>query len=446
MDTADILSRAAAARAGTPPIGDAAYLAFVQALRKRTQEYWPSILDANAEDIEAARKRGLSPELLHRLRLTDTQLSSLGAAYDSIEQQLPRSAVLPHQGTGPAGMRVRKHLRPLGVILMIFEARAEIALRSAAMCGAAGNAVLLRGGREMAHTAVAAGRMLSAALADAGLPDGLVTILDCTDRAQLKELLRRNDAIDVIIPRGSPSLIEHCRTASRIPLIASSGGVNHLYVHHSADPHEAARIALDSKVFDPAACTALDMVLVDEQAAVGFLTAFGALLADGGEGVTVRLPEHLAEQAPAALAGRIDATPLSEYDDGREYLSRTLAVRPVAGPDAAVAHIDRYGSRHTEAVVAGDAAVREEFCRRVDAATIVVNGSLRHNDAPGMGLGAALAISTGRLHVRGPVTLDTLYTHSWVVEAPDPALRDADGPRAAEAAGSAPAARPYAHR
>ncbi|QZL04208.1 glutamate-5-semialdehyde dehydrogenase (plasmid) [Streptomyces sp. BHT-5-2] len=418
MDIDQILDRTSAARMAAPPIGDGAYRAFVQAIRARIDEHWPFILEGNARDLAAAREQGLSEALLERLRLTDAQRISLERACVSIERNLPDQATVQDSSLVTATARSHRVRRPLGVILMIFESRAEIAIRSAAMCGATGNAVLLRGGKEMTETARSISGLLSAALADAGLPEGLVTLLDSSDRRQLKELLRRDDAIDVIIPRGSPSLIEHCRTASRIPLIASGGGVNHIYVHHSADLQAAARLTLDSKLFDPAACTALDMVLVDDSAVDAYLAALDQAVEHDPESkrCILRLPQELVCRVPAALSAQIDPTRLGPHDNGREYMSPTLAIRPVSGLSEAIEHINRFGSGHTEGVIAASQEARAAFGQRIDAATIVVNGSLRLNDAAAMGIGTALAISTGRLHVRGPVTLESLYTYSWTVE------------------------------
>jgi len=412
----DILSEARRAQRAAPPVGDPAYRSFIRAVRERIGRHWRRIAEANARDLDRARERGLPVALLERLRLTDRQRSALEGACDTIERDMPRSAYAPGETSGEGAVRARRMLRPLGVVLMIFEARAEITLRSAAMCGATGNAVLLRGGAEIAETNTEVGKLLSHALADAGLPGGLVTVLDSSDRSQLRALLRRDDAIDVLIPRGGPSLIELCRTASRIPLITSGGGANHLYVHHTADLRSAARVALDAKLGDPAACTALEMLLVDEQVLDPFLAELAeAAGAEEAESLRLRVPDDLAERLPAALASRMDDTRLGKHDNGREFLDTTLAVRPVPDLDAAVDHISRFGSGHTEGVVA-NAEAAGEFCARVDAAAVVVNGSLRLNDGPRMGLGPAPAISTGRLHARGPVTLGALLTHSWIVD------------------------------
>ncbi|MBO2450266.1 glutamate-5-semialdehyde dehydrogenase [Actinomadura barringtoniae] len=415
--TDEILRRAREAQRSAPPVGDKAYRAFVQAARERMDAHWTELTEAGDRDIAQARERGLSEALIERLRLTDRHRSALENAFESVGAALPHHHVAGESVHGMGDVRAHRVLRPLGVILMIFEARAEITLRSAVMCAATGNAVLLRGGSEIAETNKAVGGVLQAALADAELPAGLVTILDSGDRRELRALLKRDDEIDVVIPRGSPSLIETCRTTSRIPMITGGGGANHLYVHRTADPRVAAELTLDGKLPDPAACTALETVLVDEAITDAYLTALGeAASAPDAERLTLRVPEDLASRAPSTLQKRLDPVGLGPHDDGREFLDQTLAIRTVPDLTAATDHIRRFGSGHTEGVLTNDDATAEAFCARVDAAAIVVNGSLRLNDAPAMGLGAALAISTGRLHARGPVTLDTLFTHSWIVE------------------------------
>jgi glutamate-5-semialdehyde dehydrogenase len=242
----------------------------------------------------------------------------------------------------------------------------------------------------------------------------MVQVLGDTDRNQFRELLRRDDALDLVIPRGSPSLVDYCRTATRIPVIVGGGGVNHVYVHESADPELAVRLVLDSKLPEPAGCTALEMALVDEGAADAFFAEL-ARRAAAGELLDLRLrvPEELIPDLPEELE-RVE--PLADHDDGREYLDLVLAIRVVEGVEEAIEHIRRHGSAHTEGIVAEDAEAIERFCGRVDAAAVIVNGSLRLHDGPTIGLGAELAISTGRLHVRGPVTIDALVTHTWRIE------------------------------
>jgi glutamate-5-semialdehyde dehydrogenase len=413
--------QAAAARravATAPPVGDPAYDRYCAALAGRLAEAWPAIRKANERDLAAAAERGLPPTLVERLRLTDRHVESIADLAERVRRELP--AVAAGVRDIPAGDCVLHRLpKPLGVVLMVYEARPTVTVDGALLPVAVGNAVLLRGGRESAATDAAIGAAARAALSDAGLPADLVTVLDDPHRAQFRALLKRPDLVDVLIPRGSPSLVEHCRTAGTIPLIASGGGVNHLYVHRDADPALAATVTLDSKLPEPAGCTSVELVLAHREVAVAYLAALRAAVLAGGAPLTVRLHPGLADAGPADGAqdgGLWRTEPLGPHDLGREFLDPVIAVLPVAGPDEAVAHIRRYGSGHTEGVLAADPAVADEFARRVDAAMVVRNGSLRLHDGPRLSMGAELAIATGRLHARGPVTLSALVTHTWVVD------------------------------
>lgn len=422
--TEAILTSVRAAVAAAPPTGDPAYERYCRELAKRLADHWPTVLKANAEDLARAEQRGLSPVLLDRLRLTDDHLGPLERLTDTVLSELAdvtaRDAGVP---VGDWGVRLRAP-KPLGVVFMVYEARPTVTVEGALLPVAVGNAVLLRGGKEIARTNEALSAVAREALEAAGLPAHLVTVLDDPDRAQLRALLKRPDAIDVLVPRGSPSLIDYCRGASSIPVIASGGGVNHVYVHRSADLDLAAEVALDSKLPEPTACNTAEMMLVDAEAAAGLVAAILRAAERGNRQVTVRLDPRVPRPRAEAGSGsgndggqpwRIDE--LQEHDFGREFLDATIGVHPVAGMDEALAHIRRHGSGHTEGVLAADSDVTEEFTRRVDAAAIVVNGSLRLHDGPTLGLGSEISISTGRMHVRGPVTLGSLVTHSWVVEA-----------------------------
>lgn len=422
--TEAILTSVRAAVAAAPPTGDPAYERYCRELAKRLADHWPTVLKANAEDLARAEQRGLSPVLLDRLRLTDEHLGPLerltGTVLSELADVTARDAGVP---VGDWGVRLRAP-KPLGVVFMVYEARPTVTVEGALLPVAVGNAVLLRGGKEIARTNEALSVVAREALEAAGLPAHLVTVLDDPDRAQLRALLKRPDAIDVLVPRGSPSLIDYCRGASSIPVIASGGGVNHVYVHRSADLDLAAEVALDSKLPEPTACNTAEMMLVDAEAAAGLVAAILRAAERGNRQVTVRLDPRVPRPRAEAGSGsgndggqpwRIDE--LQEHDFGREFLDATIGVHPVAGMDEALAHIRRHGSGHTEGVLAADSDVTEEFTRRVDAAAIVVNGSLRLHDGPTLGLGSEISISTGRMHVRGPVTLGSLVTHSWVVEA-----------------------------
>jgi glutamate-5-semialdehyde dehydrogenase len=419
--TDQIIQAARRALLSSPPVGDQAYLTFAQILRDQLARRWPEIAKANAADAEQAAERGLGDSVVERLRLTDTQARFLTRLTHSVQRELPAVAAPGPPVYGAGRMVARRIPRPLGVVLMIYEARPTVTVEGALVCVCAGNAILLRGGSELAATNAVLQDVLRACLVEAGLPADLVQVLDDRDRTQLRELLRRDDAIDVLIPRGSPSLVDFCRGASRIPLIVGGGGVNHLYVDAGADPELAATLVLDSKLPDPAGCTSLEMVLVNRRAVAAFLAALSDRLprvpADLTEGLRLRLHSSLHPVRPPALARMATVETLASHDDGREFTERTLAVRPVDGIVDAVEHIRRFGTGHTEAIVSQDAATIEQFCRCVDAAAVVVNGSLRLHDGPTIGLGGAeLVISTGRLHVRGPVTLGHLMTYSWRIE------------------------------
>ncbi|MFG2757235.1 glutamate-5-semialdehyde dehydrogenase [Streptomyces wuyuanensis] len=428
--TEAILTSARAAVAAAPPTGDTAYERYCRELAESLAEHWPAVLEANAEDVAHAEQRGLPPVLLDRLRLTDAHLGRLERLTETVLSELgevtARDAGVP---VGDWGVRLRSP-KPLGVVFMVYEARPTVTVEGALLPVAVGNAVLLRGGKEIARTNEALAAVVHKALQAAGLPADLVTVLDDPDRAQLRALLKRPDAIDVLVPRGSPSLIDYCRGASSIPVIASGGGVNHVYVHSSADLDLAAEVALDSKLPEPTACNTAELILVDAEAATGFVAALLRAAERDQRQVTVRLDPRVPRPHTDTDTGADTDTDtgtgagrpwriaeLQEHDLGREFLDATIGVYPVAGLDEALAHIRRHGSGHTEGVLATDSDVTREFTRRADAAAIVVNGSLRLHDGPTLGLGSEISISTGRMHVRGPVTLGSLITHSWVVEA-----------------------------
>lgn len=419
----DLLEDSRRALLAAPALDHPAYPDFPYRLADRLTEAWPRLQDANRADLDAARSRQLPAAIVDRLRLGEPQLTHLLDLTRSVRAALP--AVLAGRPPRPAGSwgSLRAVPKPLGVVLMVYEARPTVTVEGALLAASVGNAVLLRGGKELAATNAALGRVLRAALVDAGLPAGLVTVLDDPDRSVLRALLARPDAVDVLIPRGSPSLIDYCRRSTAIPVIASGGGVNHLYVHAGADLDRAAAATLDSKLAEPTACNTVETVLVDREVGEPFLAALAARVVAGG------VPVRLLVDPPVPLLPSGDVlsvAPLGDADLGREFLDATIGVRRIGGLEEAVAHIARWGSGHTEGVHAADPGVVDAFCRRVDAAALVVNGSLRLHDGPTLGLGPELSISTGRLHVRGPVTLDRLVTHSWVVDAGGTLRADAD--------------------
>ncbi|MEA5360944.1 glutamate-5-semialdehyde dehydrogenase [Amycolatopsis sp., V23-08] len=409
-----IVSEARAATVAAPPLGDEAYGRFCTGLARRLTAAWPRIRAANHTDTSQAQEKGLPAPLVDRLRLTEAHLTDLVALTSTVAGEMRELTERP-PGTPIGDWGVRHRVpRPLGVVLMIFEARPTVTVEGALLNVAAGNAVILRGGKEIARTNAALAAAVAAALADAGLPAGLVTVLDDPSRALLRDLLHRPDAIDVLIPRGSPSLIDFCHRASTIPVLASGGGVNHLYVHSSADLAQAVAIALDSKLPAPAGCTSLEIALVDRPVADEFVAALLEGARRDGRPLTVRVGEGIHRPE---TTGHWQVDTLAEHDLGREFLDSTIGVLAVDTPAEAVEFIQRHGSGHSEAIAATDPAVTGEFTGRVDAATIVVNGSLRLNDGPTLELGSEIAISTSRLHARGPITLAALVNYGWVIEA-----------------------------
>lgn len=418
----DILATAAAARRAAPPPGDPRYADYCGELGDRLRKDWEQVLAVNAADLAAARELGLGPALLDRLTLSDRHLGQLVTLAEEVRRGLPDLTRGPARRPLAGGGSVRRIPKPLGTVLMIFEARPTVTIEGALLPVAVGNVAILRGGSEVARTSAALGAVAADAAGAAGLPAGMAQVVADGDRRLVRELLRRHRDIDVLIPRGSPSLIDYCRSASRIPVIASGGGTNHLYIDRSADLELAARIAVDSKLTEPTACNTLELVLVHRDVAVEFVRVLRALTDTLAEPCLLRLDPTLA----GPEEGRTRIAVLTEDDDGREFLDRSIGVRPVAGVEEATAHIRWYGSGHTEAVAATDPAVVDRFLGAVDAAALVINGSLRLHDGPTMGLGPELSISTGRLQVRGPVGPAALLTYSWVIEG-DGVLRGATG-------------------
>ncbi|MFF0430626.1 glutamate-5-semialdehyde dehydrogenase [Streptomyces sp. NPDC004327] len=412
----EMLTAAKAARLAAPPPGEANYLSYCKELAASLHTHWDAVLAANAEDIAAARARGLSETLIDRLAMGTPQLDYLVGLTERVAAELPEVTSTSEAHTAAGVMAVRRIPKPLGLILMIYEARPTVTVEGALLPVATGNCVLLRGGSEIAHTAGALRTVVAHALDAAGLPTDMVQIITDPDRKLVRELLKRPDAIDALLPRGSAALVDYCQSTSTIPVIASGGGVNHLYVDSSADVDLAARVVLDSKLAEPTACNTLEMVLAHSDVAGELVRRLVSLGGESSHAYALRVGPGLAEETPAGAGAGVTVEPLSDMDNGREFLDRTLGVRAVDGLDEAVAHIQRYGSKHTEGVVAADGEVVDRFLRTVDAAALVVNGSLRLHDGPTMRLGPELSISTARLHVRGPVNLAALMTYSWVVE------------------------------
>ena len=408
MGSSDMRRLAEAARAASRALALAAPQPKDRALRLAAGllgERAASVAEANARDLDAARAAGLSAAMVDRLRFSGERLAATAAGVLAVaELPDPVGAVLG-KTVRPNGMRLERVRVPIGVILMIYESRPNVTVDAAALCLKSGNAAVLRGGKEALATNLALAGIWAEALAGAGLPREAVQVVPTADRAALDELLGLDDLIDLVIPRGGEGLIRAVAAKSRIPTIKHYKGVCHLYVHPAADPEMARKLAVNAKVQRPGVCNALEKLLVDAAVAERFLP--GCLAELRALGVELRGCERTRRIDPAVL-------PAGEDDWAAEYLDLVLAVRVVDGLDAAVGHINRWGSHHTDAIVTADAAAAERFLAAVDSACVFWNVSTRFSDGCEFGLGAEIGISTDKLHARGPMGLEELCTYKWI--------------------------------
>jgi glutamate-5-semialdehyde dehydrogenase len=385
------------ARAGTER-RTTALQAIAAALRAHEQ----AILAANAEDL--AHAAGLDAPMRDRLLLDSARLAKLARAVEEIAALPDPVGAITREWTRDNGLRVARRRIPLGVILIIYESRPNVTADAAALCLRSGNAVVLRGGAEALHSNLAIGRAIREGLVAAGLPADGVQVLDDPARELMGELLLHEDEIDLVIPRGGEGLIRFVAQRSRIPVIKHYRGNCHVYVEAHADQEMALAICENAKVQRPGVCNAAETILVDAAIAAEFLPKLAARLAQvelRGDG-----------RARAIVPTMKKATDADFY---AEFLDLICAVGVVDGFDAAVAHIERYGSSHTEAIVTRDPAIGRRFVDAIDSATVVVNASTRFADGGELGLGAEIGISTTRLHAYGPMGAEELTTTKFVV-------------------------------
>lgn len=372
-------------------------------------EHGGRILAANSRDMASAAAAGMSASMQDRLRLDEGRIAGIAAAVrelialpDPIGSEIDRRR-------RPNGLQIARVRVPLGVCGVIFESRPNVAVDVAAICLKSGNATVLRGGSE----AIASNTALVEALCDAGrrcgLPDGWVGLVESTDRAIVGDMLRMRSHFDVVIPRGGAGLVEFVASTAVVPVLETGFGVCHTYVHSDADLEKAHRIVVNAKTRRPSICNALDTLLVDTAVAPKFVPAVGASLVE--QGVTMH-----ADADSSALLGAMDGVEsLVPGDLDTEWLSLQMSVAVVSGPDAAVEHIRRHGSGHSEAIVTENDAVGQRFLREIDAAAVYWNASTQFTDGGEFGLGAEVGISTQKLHARGPMGLEELTSYKWVV-------------------------------
>jgi glutamate-5-semialdehyde dehydrogenase len=367
----------------------------------------PDILAANAADVTESVGRGMSGALLDRLRLDNQRVETMAQGLDDIERLQDPIGKLMAQWPRPNGMRIQRVSVPLGVIGIIYESRPNVTSDAGALCLKSGNAVILRGGSESARSSAAIHACLGLGLEAAGLPRSCIQLVPTTDRAAVGHMLAdMADSIDVIVPRGGKSLIARVRQEARVPVIGHLEGVCHVYVDRGANLEMAKSIVLNAKMRRTGVCGSAETLLVDRGCAATHLAPLIETLLDAG-------CEVRGDEASARVDVRVKSA--VEQDWYAEYLDAIIAVRVVDDVDAAIAHIRRYGSQHTECIVTDDATAAESFLARVDSAIVLHNASTQYADGGEFGLGAEIGISTDKFHARGPVGLEQLTSYKYVV-------------------------------
>lgn len=371
------------------------------------------ILAANARDLDAAKAAGMAPAMQDRLKLDGGRVQGLANAVRAVSQAPDLVGRLERAESLPSGLELTRMRIPLGVIAMIYEARPGVTTDAAALCLWSGNACLLRGGSEAFHSNAALGAAVAAGLAAAGLPATAVQIVPFTDREAIAELVKLDELVDLVIPRGGEGLIRFVAERARVPVIKHYKGVCHIFIHAAADLDMALNIIDNAKTQRPGVCNAVETVLIDRAIAT---RAVPALLNRLAARVELRTDDEF--RAIAVQTGHPAAAQLrlaDEADWHAEYLDLILAVRIVDGLDGAIAHIEQYASDHTESIITADAAVAERFVREVQSSTVMVNASTRFADGGELGLGAEIGISTTKIHAYGPMGAEGLTTTKFVV-------------------------------
>jgi glutamate-5-semialdehyde dehydrogenase len=363
------------------------------------------ILAANAEDITEARASGVTGAFLDRLILDAARVEAIAAAIDAVRALKDPVGVVTESWTRPNGMTIERVRVPLGVIGIIYESRPNVTADAGALCLKSGNAAILRGGSDSLRTSRAIVAALGQGLREAGLPEAAIQLVPTRDRAAVGLMLTGLDGnIDVIVPRGGKSLVARVQAEARVPVFAHLEGVCHVFVHRAASLDMAKKIVLNAKMRRTGVCGAAETLLVDRAAAAKFLKPLVEMLIDAG-------CEIRGDKATQAVDSRVKLA--TEEDWSTEYLAAIIAVKVVDSIAAAIEHIERYGSHHTDAIVTDDAAAAEKFLAQVDSAIVLHNASTQFADGGEFGFGAEIGIATGRLHARGPVGVDQLTTFKY---------------------------------
>ena len=378
----------------------------LHAIAEALQSNNTALLAANAIDMQNGRASGLDDALLDRLELTPERISAMIDGLKQVAELPDPIGNITDLQDRPSGIKLGKMRVPLGVVGIIYESRPNVTIDAASLCLKSGNATILRGGSEAIESNRAIATAIAQGLATAGLPESVVQIIDTTDRAAVGELVTMTEYVDVIVPRGGKSLIARISAEARVPVIKHLDGNCHVYIDDKADLNKAIAIAVNAKTHRYGVCNAMESLLVAESVAVSVLPALAARYAELG--VELRGCEKTCALIKAAKPAR-------EEDWYEEYLAPILSIKIVAGLEQAIAHINHYSSKHTDAIVTEDADRAAQFMRQVDSSSVMVNASTRFADGFEYGLGAEIGISTDKIHARGPVGLEGLTSQKWVV-------------------------------
>jgi len=402
-------ARAASTLMAAAPTAAKNHALLALAQRLRTEQ--ALLAAANEQDLATARAAGLAGPMLDRLRLDAKTLETVAEGCEQIAAMPDPIGEITNLAYRPSGIQVGRMRVPLGVFGMIYESRPNVTIEAASLAIKSGNACILRGGSEAIHSNLALWKLVQAALTDAGLPPDAVQLVPTTDRAAVGVLIASPEAVDVIIPRGGKGLIERITREAKVPVIKHLDGNCHVYVDASADLELAVRVTDNAKTQKVSPCNAAESLLVHAAIAPAFLPRIGALFA--AKGVEMRCDAAALELLRDVPGAQLKAA--TEQDWAEEYLALVISIKVVASLDEAMAHINRYGSHHTDAILTTQHTNAMRFLREVDSASVMVNTSTRFADGFEYGLGAEIGISTDKLHARGPVGLEGLTSLKWVV-------------------------------
>lgn len=410
MDVKDYMSRlgqqarkaAAALTKANSGMKNSALLAMAAAIDESRQ----ALMSANAKDMAAGREQGLDAAMLDRLELNEERINGMVEGLRQVASLPDPVGGITDMNYMPSGIQVGKMRVPLGVIGIIYESRPNVTAEAASLCLKSGNATILRGGSEAIHSNQAIAECIRRGLAAVGLPEAAVQVVETTDRAAVGELITMPEYVDVIVPRGGKGLIERVSRDARVTVIKHLDGICHVYIDIEADPKKALDIAINAKTHRYGTCNTMETLLVHRDIAPEILPALAE--AYGEKGVELRGCE-----GTRAILGGIETA--TEADWSTEYLAPILAIKLVADMDEAIAHINRYGSHHTDAIVTENYTLSRRFLTEVDSSSVMINASTRFADGFEYGLGAEIGISTDKIHARGPVGLDGLTSQKYVV-------------------------------